>query len=98
MNAALEMAKRLLVDSIWKSANLEGLGTTFPNTVAILNGDNSGFSYKECGFVLNMRDAWNFVFETIDCPVDLAYLRELNKLLERVYLVATVLFGLLQLE
>ena len=29
-------AKRLLVDSIWKSANLEGLGTTFPKTEAIL--------------------------------------------------------------
>lgn len=25
-DSAIEMAKRLLVDSIWKSANLEGLG------------------------------------------------------------------------
>lgn len=29
-DTAIEMAKRMLVDSIWKSANLEGLGTTFP--------------------------------------------------------------------
>lgn len=29
-DTAIEMAKRLLVDSIWKSANLEGLGTIFP--------------------------------------------------------------------
>ncbi len=35
-DTAIEMAKRLLVDSIWKSANLEGLGTTFPKTEAIL--------------------------------------------------------------
>ena len=35
-DSAIEMAKRLLVDSIWKSANLEGLGTTFPKTEAIL--------------------------------------------------------------
>lgn len=35
-DSAVEMAKRLLVDSIWKSANLEGLGTTFPKTEAIL--------------------------------------------------------------
>ena len=27
-DTAIEMAKRMLVDSIWKSANLEGLGTT----------------------------------------------------------------------
>lgn len=35
-DTAIEMAKRLLIDSIWKSANLEGLGTTFPKTEAIL--------------------------------------------------------------
>ena len=35
-DTAVEMAKRMLVDSIWKSANLEGLGTTFPKTEAIL--------------------------------------------------------------
>ncbi len=34
-DTAIEVAKRLLVDSIWKSANLEGLGTTFPKTEAI---------------------------------------------------------------
>lgn len=35
-DSAVEMAKRLLVDIIWKSANLEGLGTIFPKTEAIL--------------------------------------------------------------
>ena len=30
------MAKRLIMDSIWKSANLEGLGTTYPKTEAII--------------------------------------------------------------
>lgn len=29
-DTALAMAKRLIMDSIWKSANLEGLGTTYP--------------------------------------------------------------------
>ncbi len=40
-DTAIEMAKRLLVDSIWKSANLEGLGMTFPKTEAILAGHNT---------------------------------------------------------
>ena len=31
-DSVIEMAKRLLVDSIWKSADLEGLGTIFPKT------------------------------------------------------------------
>lgn len=35
-DTALAMAKRLIMDSIWKSANLEGLGTTYPRTEAII--------------------------------------------------------------
>lgn len=35
-DTALAMAKRLLMDSIWKSANLEGLGITYPKTEAIV--------------------------------------------------------------
>ena len=31
-------AKRNLVDSIWKSANLEGIGITFPETQVIVDG------------------------------------------------------------
>ena len=29
-NMSIAMGKRQLVDSIWKSAGIEGLGTTFP--------------------------------------------------------------------
>lgn len=35
-DTALAMTKRLIMDSIWKSANLEGLGTTYPKTEAII--------------------------------------------------------------
>lgn len=80
MNSALEMAKRLLVDSIWKSANLEGLGTTFPNTEAILNNIPVSTSYNEVNFIINMRNAWQFIFDSIDYPIDVMYLRELNRI------------------
>lgn len=33
----LTLAKRNLVDMIYKNANVEGLGTTFPKTDATLN-------------------------------------------------------------
>lgn len=36
-NISVSLAKRQLVDSIWKSAGIEGLGTTFPNTERILD-------------------------------------------------------------
>lgn len=35
-DTALAMAKRLIMDSIWKSANLEGLGITYTKTEAII--------------------------------------------------------------
>lgn len=35
-DTALAMAKRLTMDSIWKSANLEGLETSYPRTEAII--------------------------------------------------------------
>lgn len=31
-------AKRNIIDYIWKSANLEGLGVAYPDTEAIFNG------------------------------------------------------------
>ena len=36
LNYSISLGKRQLADSIWKSAGIEGLGTTFPNTEAIL--------------------------------------------------------------
>ena len=52
-DTAIEMAKRLLVDSIWKSANLEGLGTTFPKTEAIIANAPTITKTEEVLFVIN---------------------------------------------
>lgn len=54
-DSAIEMAKRLLVDSIWKIANLEGLGTTFPKTEAILANAPTNTKTEEVLFVINMK-------------------------------------------
>lgn len=79
-DTAIQMAKRLLVDSIWKSANLEGLGTTFPKTEAILANAPTNTKQEEVLFVVNMKRAWNFLLDNLDYPNNLAFLRELNKI------------------
>ena len=66
MNLAVEMAKRLMVDSIWKSAVLEGLGTTFPRTEMILENLPVNTSREEVLFIWNMRSAWKFLLELIE--------------------------------
>lgn len=78
-DTAIEMAKRLLVDSIWKSANLEGLGTTFPKTEAILANAPTETKSEEVLFVINMKRAWQFLLDNLDSPNNIMLLREYNK-------------------
>ena len=78
-DTAIEMAKRLLVDSIWKSANLEGLGTTFPKTEAILSNAPTETRSEEVLFVINMKRAWQFLLDNLDSPNNIMLLREYNK-------------------
>lgn len=79
-DTAIEMAKKLLVDSIWKSANLEGLGTTFPKTEAILANAPTETKSEEVLFVINMKRAWQFLLENLDRPNNIMLLREYNKI------------------
>lgn len=76
---AVDMAKRLIVDSIWKSANLEGLGTTFPNTEAILSNARVNTTREEMLFVLNMRDAWKLLLNNLGYTNSLTIISQLNK-------------------
>ncbi len=78
-DTAIEMAKRLLVDSIWKSANLEGLGTTFPKTEAILANAPTTTKTEEVLFIINMKRAWQFLLDNLDYSNSIALLREYNK-------------------
>lgn len=76
----LNFAKRLLVDSIWKSANLEGLGTTFPKTEAILENIPTETKREEVLFIVNMKRAWDFLLQNVDYNNCFMLLREYNKI------------------
>lgn len=79
-DTAIEMAKRLLVDSIWKSANLEGLGTTFPKTEAILANAPTTTKTEEVLFVINMKRAWQFLLDNLAYNNCIMLLREFDKI------------------
>lgn len=79
-NMSIAMGKRQLVDSIWKSAGIEGLGTTFPNTEKILSNLPVQTKRDEVLFIINMKRAWYFLFDNVDYPNTLSFLRELNKI------------------
>ncbi len=86
-DTAVEMAKRLLVDSIWKSANLEGLGTTFPKTEAILANAPTETRSEEVLFVVNMKRAWQFLLKNLNVSNNIMLLREYNRI------VGELMFG-----
>lgn len=77
---AIDLAKRYLVDTIYTSCRVEGLSTTFPDTQRILDNLPVNTTAEVVLFTLNMRDAWKFLLDNLEYPVNLMYIRELNKI------------------
>lgn len=74
------VAKRNLIDYIWKSAKLEGLGVTYPDTEAIFNGMSAPrVKVEDIIAVNNLKHAWQFLLDNLDVPADYPYICHLNK-------------------
>ena len=76
------LAKRNIVDYIWKSANLEGIGVTYPDTQAIYNGMSvSGYTIEDINAVNDLKYAWQFLLEHMNEKIDLAFIKKVHTLL-----------------
>lgn len=77
------LAKRNLIDNIYKSARLEGIAVTFPQTEAVFNGVNvSSLSVGDVVAINNLKHAWQFVFDTMEYPqTDFAFVCEVNRII-----------------
>lgn len=80
---AVAAAKRLVIDSIWKSANIELVkGITFPETQEIFEGRIPANADVEKVIVVNnLKRAWMFLFDNIDYPLDLQLASEYNRII-----------------
>ena len=75
------LAKRNIVDSIWKSANLEGIAVTFPETQAIYDGGNvSKLRVDEIITINNLKHAWIYIISTIKDEINLNYISSIHSL------------------
>ena len=75
------VAKRNIIDYIWKSAKLEGLGVTYPDTEAIYNGMYAPHvKVEEIVAVNNLKHAWHFLLNNLDAIIDYPYVCQLNKI------------------
>lgn len=76
------LAKRNIVDYIWKSANLEGIGVTYPDTQAICNGMSvDGYTIDDINAVNDLKHAWQFLLEHINDSLDLKFVKNVHMLL-----------------
>lgn len=76
------IVRRNIVDYIWKSSKLDGIDVTFPETEAIYNGISvSNIKIADIIAVNNLKHAWQFALDTIDCPTDYFYIRELDRII-----------------
>lgn len=74
------VAKRNIVDYIWKSANLEGIAVTYPDTEAIFNGFSvPNMKVDDIIAINNLKHAWRFVLETTDYPTNYNFICEVNR-------------------
>ncbi len=58
------VAKRNIVDYIWKSANLEGISVTYTDTQVIYDGGIvNGLTVNQILVINNLKYAWQFILE-----------------------------------
>lgn len=77
----LLLAKKYMVESIYRSANIEGIGMTFPETQTICDGMSvSGHSVDEINAVNDLKNAWRWIFNNPDAEIGIETLCQLNRM------------------
>lgn len=75
------VAKRNIVDYIWKSANMEGISVTYPETQAIYDcGIVNGLTVDNIIAINNLKYSWEFILENDEINYDFNTLCHLHKL------------------
>lgn len=76
------IAKRNIVDYIWKSANLEGIKVSYSETQAIYDGGIvNGLTVDNIIAINNLKYAWEFILENNDIEYDFKFLCHLQKII-----------------
>lgn len=78
------LAKKKWDENVYCGMRMENRAVTFPQTKTILNGVNvANVHLDDIQAILNMRDAWKYLMQTIDAPLTLDYICKLNEFIAR---------------
>ena len=81
----IDLARRNLVDSIYKQAKLEGIAGTYADTETIINGGKViGMTASDVNKVVNLKRAWEFIMsiDLVNYPTNYAVLTQINQIVE----------------
>ena len=81
----IDLARRYLVDSIYKQAMLEGVATTYSDTETIVNGGKvNNMTPADINKVINLKRAWEFIMsvDLANYPTNYAVLCQINQIVE----------------
>ena len=72
-------AKRKLVDSIYRSANLEGIVITFADIYSFMNNVNTGnISVDDMLKLKGLKNAWEYVINHIDDELTIEFIKKIH--------------------
>lgn len=78
------LAKKIFTELVFNTAYIEGCNVTFPQTQTIIDGAVvNGISVDDIQTVLNLRDGWKFVINSVDNPLTLEYICTINAYVSR---------------
>lgn len=81
---SLFLAKKRWDENVYCGMKMENRAVTFPQTQTILNGVNvPNVQLDDIQAILNMRDAWRYLMNTMDEPMTLEYLCKLHEYIAR---------------
>lgn len=75
------LAKRNVVDSIWRSSHIEGIDVTYPETQKIYDGGNvARLRIDEIQTINNLKHAWIFILNSMEAANNLNFLKSINNI------------------
>lgn len=78
------LAKKKWDENVYCGMRMENRAVTFPQTQTILNGVNvPGVQLDDIQAILNMRDAWRFLMDTVAEPLTVDYICKINEFIAR---------------
>lgn len=81
---SLFLAKKMWDENVYCGMRMENRNVTFSQTKTILDGVNiPNVRLDDIQAILNMRDAWRFLLDSVTEPVTLEYICKLNEFIAR---------------